>query len=73
MENIYAHNFVMYLAIWIVFSFRFRKNKSVAAVIYGLLGIVLAAADYYVNLFRGQPFMLIELLSIQTAARVVIR
>ena len=64
------YNFVMYLAIWIVFSFIFRKIK-VAAIIYGLLGIVLAAADYYVNLFRGQPFMLIDLLSIQTAATVV--
>ena len=56
------YNFVMYLAIWIVFSFIFRKIKA-AAIIYGLLGIVLAAADYYVNLFRGQPFMLIDLLS----------
>lgn len=65
-----GYNFVMYLSIWILFSLIFRKIKT-AVILYALLGMVLAAADYYVNLFRGQPFMLIDLLSIKTAATVV--
>ena len=62
-------NLILYLILWIILTLLFRKVKT-GAVIYGILFLLLALADYYVTLFRGQPFMLIDLLNIKTAVTV---
>lgn len=46
-------------------------NFKIASIIYSVLVAVLGLVEYYVLLFRGRPFMLVDLKSISTAKTVV--
>ena len=46
-------------------------NFKIASIIYSVLVAVLGLVEYYVLLFRGRPFMLVDLKSISTAKTIV--
>lgn len=64
------YNLVIYYALFAVMILIFRKAK-VAAVVYTVALVTAALVNYYVIMFRGQPFMLLDIVGMGTAAEVV--
>lgn len=54
------YNLVIYYALFAVMILIFRKAK-VAAVVYTVALVTAALVNYYVIMFRGQPFMLLDI------------
>lgn len=64
-----ARNLILYYAVYLLFLTAFRKVSS-AISMYTIVLVVLALVDYYVTLFRGKAFVLMDVFSIGTAAEV---
>lgn len=63
------YNLVIYYVIFGIIILIFRKVK-IAAAAYMVLMVILALVNYYVLMFRGQAFMLLDILGMGTAAEV---
>ena len=62
-------NLVLYFAIFVIFFLAFGK-ASVAISIYSIVASFWALVDYYVTLFRGRGFVIMDIFSVKTAAEV---
>lgn len=63
-------NLLIFYVVLCIFTFFSRKVKS-SIIVYGCFIIVLSLVDYYVTLFRGTSFMLLDIFNIGTATAVV--
>lgn len=69
LENILRNLLIYYFVL--VLLFVIIRKINVACVIYSVLLIVLALVNYYVTEFRGDAFLLLDILGTGTAAEVV--
>ena len=63
-------NMWIYIAVLFVLILIFRKIRW-AVLVYGVLLTVITLVNYYVVMFRGQAFMLLDVLGMGTAADVM--
>ena len=68
--GIYMMNILMY-SLPIIVAYLFTANFSVSATIGIIIGGLLNAASYVLNILRGTPFIPTDLLAINTAVKVV--
>lgn len=64
------YNLIIFYVIFVIMILIFRKIR-IAAVVYTVLLTAGALVNYYVVMFRGQPFMLLDIVGMGTAAEVV--
>lgn len=69
LDNI-LRNLIIYYFI-LAFLFVVIRKINIACVVYSVLLIVLALVNYYVTEFRGEAFLLLDILGTGTAAEVV--
>ena len=64
------YNLLILYVIFGIMILIFRKIR-IATAVYTILMIIIALVNYYVVMFRGQPFMLLDIVGMGTAADVV--
>lgn len=68
-SSYWVKNLILYYAFFVIFWAVLRK-ASIAIPVYTMLMVILALVDYYVTLFRGNPFILMDVYNVGTAAEV---
>lgn len=63
-------NILLYAIILLIMIIMIRK-VNVACFLYSYIIVIIALVNFYVTQFRGQPFMLLDILGMGTAADVV--
>ena len=64
------YNLLILSVIFVIMILIFRKIK-IASIVFTLFMTIVALVNYYVVMFRGQPFMLLDIVGMGTAAEVV--
>ena len=64
------YNLIIYYVLFVIMILIFRKIR-IATCVYTVLLVIVALVNYYVVMFRGQPFMLLDIVGMGTAAEVV--
>ena len=64
------YNLLILYVIFLIMILIFRKVR-IATLVYTFLMAAVALVNYYVVMFRGQPFMLLDIVGMGTAAEVV--
>ena len=65
----FSKNIILYYILYIIFLMIFRK-VSVSASLYTIFLTVLALVDYFVTVFRGNAFFIMDIFNVGTAADV---
>ena len=65
----FSKNIIFYYILYIIFLMIFRK-VSVSASLYTIFLTVLALVDYFVTVFRGNAFFIMDIFNVGTAADV---